>query len=118
MIVAELRSPPRIDEHRGLAVCVDGRAVYDLKLGFNTVGRLPESDVMLAGLEISRRHCVIRTLPDGWCEVQDACSCNGTYVNGEAIMGPKRLRPGDEIRVGSHRLRLSRSWDLTLEDER
>ena len=117
MIVAELQSPPRIDEHRGLAVCVDGRAVYDLKLGFNTVGRLPESDVMLAGLDISRRHCVIRTLPDGWCEVQDACSCNGTYVNGAPIMGPKRLRPGDEIRVGSHRLRLSRSWDLRLKDD-
>src|SRR4051794_5050545 len=110
VIVAELQSPPQIDEHQGLALCVDGRDVYDLKVGFNTVGRLPESDVVLNDRSISRRHCVVRVLADGWCEVQDACSCNGTYVNGELILGSRRLRPGDEIQVGSHRLKLSRSW--------
>lgn len=118
MIVAELQSPPQIDEHQSLAVCVDSHDVYELKLGYNTVGRLPECDVPLHSPEISRRHCVIRALADGWCEVQDACSCNGTYVNGQPIMGPKRLKPGDEIRVGSHHLKLSHSWDITLREER
>jgi pSer/pThr/pTyr-binding forkhead associated (FHA) protein len=39
----------------------------------------------------------------GWC-VTDLGSSNGTWVNGERIWASRRLRNGDEIRLGQTRL--------------
>jgi len=83
----------------------DNRPEYHLlAVGKNTVGRLPDNDVVVASPYVSRRHCVIRVLPDGSCIVQDLGSTAGVYVEGERIKHLKLLRVGDEIRVGGLQL--------------
>ena len=55
----------------------------------------------------SARHAKIEPRRDGvWLE--DVGSTNGTYVNGARIGKPRRLSPGDVIRVGSTDLRYER----------
>lgn len=69
-----------------------------------TVGKAAENDVALSGdATASHLHAVLERFAAGWC-VTDLGSSNGTWVNGERIWSARRLRPGDEIRVGQTRL--------------
>jgi predicted component of type VI protein secretion system len=69
-----------------------------------TVGSAAENDVPLTDdPTASHLHAVLEQFPAGWC-VTDLGSSNGTWVNGERIWASRRLRPGDEIRVGQTRL--------------
>ena len=79
---------------------VDSRA---LTIGRSTANDLPlESDDFA-----SVRHARIEPRRDGvW--VEDIGSTNGTYVNGARLSTPRRLAPGDVIRVGSTDLRYER----------
>lgn len=52
---------------------------------------------------VSRLHAVVERYASGWA-VRDMGSRNGTYLNGERIVGDRTLRPGDEIRIGETRL--------------
>ena len=68
------------------------------------IGRAQENDVVVDGdSEVSRRHAFIERLAGGWV-LHDLGSRNGTFANGERVHGPRSLRGGDEIRVGSTRL--------------
>jgi len=79
------------------------RCLYPLKVGLNTLGRSPDNDVILKDPFTSRRHCAILVhLRDG-CELHDIASKNGTFINGERLARPVRLRPGDEIRLCDQR---------------
>jgi hypothetical protein len=71
-----------------------------------TVGRGGQNDLVLEGDDFaSARHARIESRGDGvW--VQDLDSTNGTYVNGERVMGAQRLDPGDVLRVGETDLRV------------
>src|SRR6185295_12872693 len=70
----------------------------------STVGKAAENDVPLADdTTASHLHAVLERFPAGWC-VSDLGSSNGTWVNGERIWASRRLRHGDEIRVGQTRL--------------
>ncbi len=86
-------------------VLMDTDYIYPLKVGLNTVGRMPDNDVVLQDAYVSRRHCavLIHTTGDR-CELHDVASKNGTYLNGNKISGPTRLNPGDEIRMCNHTL--------------
>ena len=70
-----------------------------------TVGRGGPNDVQLVGDEYaSAKHLRIEPRTDGvW--VEDIGSTNGTYVNGARIDRPRRLTPGDVVRVGQTDLR-------------
>lgn len=68
-----------------------------------TVGKGPGNDVVLDDPRVSRLHASLERFAEGWC-VNDLGSSNGTFVNGERTWGPRRLRHGDEIRVGQTRL--------------
>jgi pSer/pThr/pTyr-binding forkhead associated (FHA) protein len=69
-----------------------------------TVGKAPENDVALDDdPTASHLHAVLERFPAGWC-VTDLGSSNGTWVNGERIWSSRRLRHGDEIRIGQSRL--------------
>jgi predicted component of type VI protein secretion system len=70
-----------------------------------TVGKDASNDLALpADATLSRLHAVFEHYPSGWC-VRDLDSRNGTFVNGERIRLERPLRHGDEVRVGSSRLR-------------
>ncbi|HEY1357683.1 MAG TPA: DHA2 family efflux MFS transporter permease subunit [Thermoleophilaceae bacterium] len=56
--------------------------------------------------ELSRAHVRLTTDGDGVVSVQDMGSTNGTFVNGERLDGPRRLRPGDQLWIGSTTLEL------------
>jgi pSer/pThr/pTyr-binding forkhead associated (FHA) protein len=79
---------------------VDSRAV--------TIGRSAENDIPLEHDDFaSARHARIEPRRDGvW--VEDAGSTNGTFVNGARLSQPRRLAPGDVIRVGSTDFRYER----------
>jgi pSer/pThr/pTyr-binding forkhead associated (FHA) protein len=70
-----------------------------------TIGRGLRNDIAIAADEYaSARHARFEPRQDGvW--VQDLGSTNGTYLNGARLEQPRRLAPGDIIRVGETDLR-------------
>ncbi|MCS6865964.1 MAG: FHA domain-containing protein [Gemmataceae bacterium] len=85
--------------HQGAITCYlkEGVNVYPLHLGMNSIGRLPDNDVVIRDECISRRHCAIVVHSDLRCELHDIASKNGTHLNGKKIPGPTRLQSGDRI---------------------
>src|SRR4051812_27068981 len=67
------------------------------------IGRGSESDVVLPDELLSRRHAAIGPR-DGEFYLVDLRSTNGTFINGERVIGERRLRHGDMIAVGQTRL--------------
>lgn len=92
---------------------VEHDRTYPLKIGVNTVGRLADNDVVIPDPHVSRRHFAILVHANDTCEVHDTASKNGTYVNGQRITCPTRLKPGDEIRMCDHHLVLVSLEDAT-----
>lgn len=78
---------------------VDRESVYPLKVGVNTIGRLPDNDVVIEGPYVSRRHCAILVHAANSCELYDIASKNGTFLNGLKLEGPTRISAGDQIRM-------------------
>jgi pSer/pThr/pTyr-binding forkhead associated (FHA) protein len=63
------------------------------------VGRDPSAGMALEDDLVSRHH--VRVSPEaGGALVEDLGSLNGTFVNGEEIHAPTRVRPGDHVLVG------------------
>lgn len=75
----------------------DGANVYPLRVGMNSIGRLPDNDVVIRDECVSRRHCAILIHSDLRCELHDVASKNGTLLNGKKIPGPTRLQSGDRV---------------------
>jgi len=72
-----------------------------------SIGRLPECDITVDDPNVSRRHAEVRPVGTGWVVV-DLGSTNGTRVNGVTVR-EQALRAGDEIAIGSSRLRYEAS---------
>ena len=68
-----------------------------------TVGREGHNDVVISDERCSREHCSFRKLDGDWY-VCDLGSSNGTFVNGNRVERVQKLRPGDRIKVASHKL--------------
>lgn len=69
-----------------------------------TVGRGAEGITFrLADRNVSRRHARF-VLASGAVFVEDLGSLTGTRVNGEPIVGRRRLRPGDLVQIGDYDL--------------
>jgi pSer/pThr/pTyr-binding forkhead associated (FHA) protein len=91
--------PAQIDVIEGLR----SRRV-DLTAERLAVGKSEENDIALGDdPTASHLHAVLERFSAGWC-VTDLGSSNGTWVNGERIWASRRLRHGDEVRVGQTRL--------------
>ena len=67
------------------------------------VGRSPEADVVLEDEAVSWNHLEIERRGDVLMAT-DLDSRNGTALNGEPLDKPRRLRDGDTLIVGGHRL--------------
>jgi FHA domain/Domain of unknown function (DUF1707) len=63
------------------------------------VGRGSACDLVLSDLTVSRVHAELRRDDHGWMLV-DLGSLNGTRLNGWRLVGPARVRTGDEISFG------------------
>jgi S1-C subfamily serine protease len=70
-----------------------------------TLGREGSSNLVLRDPKASRRHASVRELPDGRAELTDLGSRNGTFVNGQQVVGSVVLRGGEELRIGDTLLR-------------
>jgi hypothetical protein len=70
-----------------------------------TIGRQPISDVALTwDDEVSRAHADVECIGDVWTLVDDGRSRNGSFVNGERVLGRRPLRHGDVVAIGRTRL--------------
>lgn len=75
------------------------------------VGRSPEAEVTLEDEAVSWNHLEIERKGDVLMAT-DLDSRNGTALNGEPLDRPRRLRDGDTLIVGSHRLEV-KTGDIT-----
>ncbi len=71
---------------------------FPLERESTTLGREPGNDIVIDAQWVSRRHCEIRKVADGF-EIADRGSHNGTSVNGVPIK-ERLLRAGDRIGLG------------------
>jgi FHA domain len=85
-------------------VLVEKDAIYRLKVGLNTIGRLSDNDVVIPDPYLSRRHCAVLVHATKGCELHDVASKNGTFLNGRRIDGPTAINSGDEIRICDRQL--------------
>jgi pSer/pThr/pTyr-binding forkhead associated (FHA) protein len=85
-------------------VLMDQEVVYPLRVGINTVGRMPDNHVVVEDPYVSRRHCAVLIHVGDGGELHDVASKNGTYLNGRRIDHPVVLHTGDEIRMCDRRL--------------
>jgi pSer/pThr/pTyr-binding forkhead associated (FHA) protein len=67
-----------------------------------TIGRDRTSGIYLADTYVSRRHAAIQYLDEeqSFCLI-DFNSTNGSYLNGERVFQPVKLKDGDKIRLGN-----------------
>ena len=72
-----------------------------------TVGRMPESNIVLADPNVSRNHAEIRPKGTGFVVI-DLESTNGTKVNGIRVR-EQELVDGDELTFGNTRIRFEAS---------
>jgi ABC-type multidrug transport system ATPase subunit/pSer/pThr/pTyr-binding forkhead associated (FHA) protein len=92
------------------------------RLSFDTrpqlsVGRAPDNDLRLDGLQISNHHA--RFVRDnGSVTVEDAGSTNGVYVNGERIGGRRPVQISDVIQIGPFVLQADAQQGVAVYDTR
>jgi pSer/pThr/pTyr-binding forkhead associated (FHA) protein len=94
-------------ERRGGAFLAYRDGAGDLRLGTldgvtsATIGRGEGNDFQLGwDAEVSRTHAQLELIGGEWTAVDDGLSRNGSFLNGERIVGRRRLADGDVVRVG------------------
>lgn len=66
-----------------------------------TIGRRPENDIALPWDDrASRVHAELECVGGEWVLVDEGLSSNGTFVGEAKLVGRRRLRNGDVVRVG------------------
>jgi pSer/pThr/pTyr-binding forkhead associated (FHA) protein len=75
--------------------------VFDLTKEVTLFGRDVTNDIVLGDAEVSRQHARLTHTPGGYV-LEDLGSTNGSFVNGERLMAPRVLNPGDLIGFGEN----------------
>jgi ABC transport system ATP-binding/permease protein len=70
------------------------------------IGRIPDNDVVLSDLNVSRHHAELRKSATGSYEIVDLGSHNGTFVNGQRVTS-RVLTEQDLVSIGSSTFRLT-----------
>jgi predicted component of type VI protein secretion system len=73
--------------------------VFELAKDVVTIGRDVNNDLAINDAEISRNHGRLTSQSGGYL-IEDLASTNGTFVNGQRLIGPKLLNPGDVVGLG------------------
>lgn len=73
--------------------------IYELVQEESTIGRDISNRIVINDPEVSRRHARL-TLQVGGYVIEDLGSTNGTFVDGQRLMGPHLLRPGQTVMFG------------------
>ena len=74
-------------------------ATYSLEGDQITIGRDSNNGVVINDSEISRKHARL-TFQGGKYVLDDLGSTNGTFVNGQRLVGPVVLKAGDVVSLG------------------
>jgi len=78
----------------------------DVELGQRTIGRADDCDIVITDQRVSARHARLDVSPTG-CWVTDLGSTNGTFVNGDRVVGTVWADAAAEVRVGNVVVRLA-----------
>jgi len=70
------------------------------------IGRIPDNDLVLPDLDVSRHHAELRKSPTGNYEIVDLGSHNGTYVNGRRVSSAV-IGEDDIVSIGRSTFRLA-----------
>ena len=73
--------------------------VFELIKDVVTIGRDVSNDLTINDAEVSRNHGRLTSQSGGYL-IEDLASTNGTFVNGQRLIGPKLLNPGDVVGLG------------------
>lgn len=90
-------APVQQDTHT--LVLQDG-ARHELSNARYTIGRQTTCDIVISDNNVSRVHAELRFSNNTW-SIEDRGSTNGTRINGNLIVEPTQLTPGDAIGFGS-----------------
>jgi hypothetical protein len=77
-----------------------------------TIGRDTSNEIAINDAEVSRKHSRLVMKGAGYT-LEDLGSTNGTFVNGQRLMGPHNLRPGELILLGEN---VSLNYEAALPD--
>jgi predicted component of type VI protein secretion system len=73
--------------------------IFELVKDVLTIGRDVNNDVVINDAEVSRNHARLTAQAGGYL-IEDLASTNGTFVNGQRLIGPKLLNAGDVVALG------------------
>jgi len=93
---------------RDLLPSVDRRPTARMPLPAKAmrIGRVPDNDLVIPDLDVSRHHAELRKSPTGIYEIIDLNSHNGTYVNGQRVSSAV-LSEADLVSIGRSTFRLA-----------
>lgn len=75
--------------------------IFELTQEEATIGRDISNKIIINDPEVSRRHVRLSVNPQaGGFVIEDLGSTNGTFVDGQRLMGPHLLRPGQTVMLG------------------
>jgi ABC transport system ATP-binding/permease protein len=105
---AQQAAAPQAGAQPDLLPSVDRRPTARMALPAKAmrIGRVPDNDLVLADLNVSRHHAELRKSPTGSYEIVDLGSHNGTFVNGQRVTS-QVLTEQDLVSIGSSTFRLS-----------
>jgi predicted component of type VI protein secretion system len=84
--------------------------VYELGRPVIQIGRELGMEIVIDNVSVSRQQAEIRQDGRYWT-VRDLGSTNGTFLNGQALTEPQRLKAGDEISFGKFSLFFEKHFD-------
>ena len=82
-----------------------------------SIGRAPDNDIRLDGLQISGRHARFIIENDGIL-IEDTGSTNGVYLGGARIRERRFVRSGDVVQIGPFALHADRERGVSVFDMR